>query len=507
MFENMINSFLSLFSYNRQKQWKRYLTEPAEVQREQWEMLLRKAQHTEYGKKYGFGGMRGYEDYAASVPLTDYEHLRPYIERMQNGEKDILWPGRVKYYAMSSGTTSTRSKFIPIPDEILENNHFRGGKDMLLIYLNRHPDSKMLMGKSLKLGGTTRYDAERDIYIGDLSGIMIDRLPFWAQYKSSPPDDISRIGDWHEKLELIRRRVIKEDIRSLVGIPTWFMKLLQQMLDETGKERVADIWPNLEVFFHGGISFQPYRAYFDRLIGKPDMRYMEIYNASEGFFALQSDLDDPGLQLMLDYRIFYEFIPMKDFRGTDSKRVIPLEEVEEGVNYALVISSASGLWRYIVGDTVSFTSLKPYKIKITGRTKHFLNIVGEEVVVENTDRALKRAAERFGLNIIDYTVSAVPPAPDRPGYHEWMIEFETPPADPEAFAAELDAFLRELNSDYDIKRTGNISLLPLKMHVARKGLFDSWMDRHNKLGGQHKVPRLTADRSFMEELLIMNNEQ
>ena len=506
MFENMINSFLSLFSYNRQKQWKRYKTEPYKVQAEQLDFLIQKAKNTEYGKKYDFASFDRYETFARNLPLTDYEHLRPYIERMQNGEKDILWPGRIKYYAMSSGTTSSRSKFIPITDEILENNHFRGGKDMLLIYLNRHPDSKMLLGKSLKLGGTSRYDSQRDIYTGDLSGIMIDRLPFWAQYKSSPPDEISNEPDWNKKLDLISRRVVHEDIRSLVGIPTWFMKLLQQLLEQTGKERVADIWPHLEVFFHGGISFEPYRAYFDRLIGHPEMRYMEIYNASEGFFALQDDMDARELQLMLDYRIFYEFIPMKDFRGTDSTHIIPLEEVKEGVNYALVISSASGLWRYIVGDTVSFHSTRPYKLKITGRTKHFLNIVGEEVVVENTDRALQRTASAFQTAIIDYTVSAVPPTPSHPGYHEWIIEFENPPSDPEAFAIRLDENLRELNSDYDIKRTGNISLLPLKMHVARPGLFDRWMAKHDKLGGQHKVPRLTADRSFMEELLEMNVE-
>lgn len=506
MFENILNSFISTLFYSRQRQWKRYVSEPEAVQAEQFRFLTSRGAQTGYGRHYGMFAGIDYKEFARRLPLTTYARLHPYIQRMQAGEKDVLWPGQVRYYAQSSGTTSTRSKYIPVPDEMLDDNHFRGGKDMILNYLSHYPDSKFLLGKALKLGGTTRRDRQKNIIIGDLSGIMIDRLPFWAQFRSVPSEEISLLPDWTEKIDRIKREVTREDVRAMVGIPTWFLKLLTGVLEMTGKKTLAGIWPNLEVFFHGGISFTPYRAQFDRLIGKPDMRYMEVYNASEGFFALQNEPKTRDLLLMLDYRIFYEFIPMKDFRGTDSTRVLPLEEVKTGEDYALVISSASGLWRYIVGDTVRFTSLRPYKLVITGRTKHFLNIVGEEVMVHNTDAALQRVCERYGVHSIDYTVSAVPPGPEGPGYHEWLVEFDRAPENTAAFARDLDDVLRELNSDYDIKRTKNISLSPLRLHIASPGLFDRWMARRNKLGGQHKVPRLSADRQYLEELLQMNGQ-
>ncbi len=505
MLENLVNSMLGYMAYGRLKQWKKYATVPGRIQDEQLSFLLKRGARTEYGRQYGFGELKNYESFARRVPLTDYGMLHPYIQRMQAGEKDILWPGRVRYYAQSSGTTSTRSKYIPVTDEILENNHFRGGKDMLLTYLNLYPDSKILYGKALKLGGTTRYVAGKDIYIGDLSGIMIARLPRWAQIKSTPPPEVALLADWTEKLDRIARQSVNEDVRSLVGIPTWFIKLLQQILENTGASAIAEIWPGLEVFFHGGISFAPYKHHFERLAGKP-VRFMEIYNASEGFFAMQDDPASPDLLLMLDYRVFYEFIPMDRFDGTASREVIPLTQVKPGVNYAMVITTASGLWRYILGDTVRFTSTAPYKIQITGRTKHFLNLTGEEVVVANTDRALRQTAEAFGLHVVDYTVSGVPPSPTQPGYHEWLIELADNPEDPAAFARLLDENLRRLNSDYDIKRHKNISLGPLKLHLARRGLFDRWLASKNKLGGQHKIPRLSADRSILEELLEMNRE-
>ncbi len=502
MFSPVLNGLAGLFFMKRQNEWKRYLHEPLELQDEQFQFLLKQGRKTQYGAKYGFGQIRSYEDYAANVPLSDYAALQPFIEKMMQGEPDVLWPGRIKYFAKSSGTTSARSKFIPVTPDILENCHFRGGKDMLMLYLQNYPDSKLLSGKVIKLGGSVESAGGNSI-VGDLSGIMINLLPFWAEMRSVPEEKIALIPDWEKKMEEIVKIAVKQDVRGLVGIPSWYLILLKRILDYTGKKNLMEIWPHLEAFFHGGIRFEPYKEQFEKLVGKP-LRYMNIYNASEGFFGLQDQVYETDFALTLDYDIFYEFIPMSEFRGLASEEIIPLSGVQTGVNYALVISSSSGLWRYIIGDTVRFTSVKPYRFELTGRTKFYLNIVGEEVIQDNAEKALAQAAAKHGVQVKEYTVAPVYPDASGPGYHEWMVEFVENPSCPEAFAKDLDDFLRKINSDYDVKRVGNISLLPLKLNVAREGLFYDWLKNKGKLGGQNKVPRLLDHRDVMEELLAMN---
>ncbi len=492
-----------LMNSRRNKIFQAYFQNPEEIQKQELRNLTSIASNTKIGKKYDFNKIKTYKDFSQSIPLHDYEGLRPEIERMLEGEPDVLWPGRVRWFAKSSGTTATRSKFIPISDEALEKMHFQGGKDMLMFYLKNVPDSKILTGKSLKLGGTVYHDKKKDIFIGDLSGILISRLPFWAEFQSVPEEEIALIPDWTEKINKIIEVSQNKDVRSLVGIPSWFQTLLSDLLNKTGKNHIKEIWPDLEVFFHGGIHFDPYRKGFEKMIG-PGVNYMEVYNASEGFFGLQNDLKQQDFLLMLDYLMFYEFIPMQSFDGTNSKEVLTLNEVTTDVNYALVISNASGLWRYIIGDTIKFTSLRPYKFIITGRTKHFINMVGEEVIVDNTEKALQIASEKHGVVIRNYTVAPIFMKEDEKGAHEWMIEFEKPPEDLRKFTEDLDQALRDINSDYDIKRNKDISLKLPVVHSARRGLFEDWLAKHGKLGGQHKIPRLKQSRDLMEELLEMN---
>ncbi len=503
MFSPVINRLAGLFFLRRQSEWKNYFTAPEKLQEEQFRFLIRKAKNTEYGRKYEFDQIDSYNKFNSKLPLTDYSVLHPYIEKMINGQPDILWPGRIKYFAQSSGTTSTRSKFIPISAEILEDCHYRGGKDMLMAYLQNNENTKLFGGKILKLGGSIKQKQQSEIIIGDLSGIMIDLLPFWAEMRSEPEENIALLPDWEEKIDKIVRKTSKEDIRGIAGIPSWYLLLIKSLLDYTGKKHLIDIWPELEVFFHGGIDFEPYRNRFEKLIGKP-INYMNIYNASEGFFGFQDDLNERPFILTLDYRIFYEFIPMEDFRGTSSENVIPLEGIREGVNYAMVISTASGLWRYILGDTVRFVSTRPYRFELTGRTKYFINIVGEEVIEDNTNKALAETARHFGTEIVDYTVAPVFPTEKTKGFHEWLVEFARPPENLADFEKMLDNELQKLNSDYEVKRRNNISLKPLKIHMAKPGLFYNWLKKHDKLGGQHKVPRLSSDRKIFDELLQMN---
>ncbi len=505
MLSPLINKLIQFFTAHRRKRIeKNYFQHPVDTQLNELKKLLHSARKTEIGGKYGFHSIRRYRDFADRVPLHDYAAIQSDIERMMNGESDVLWPGRIQWFAQSSGTTSSRSKFIPVSDDMLEKNHFQGGKDLIMFYLENVPGAKFLGGKSLKLGGTVKHDKKRNIFVGDLSGIMINRLPFWADYQSVPDEEIALIPDWQDKINRITEIAVRQDIRSLVGIPSWFQTLLTGILDKHNKKNIKEIWPNLEVFFHGGIHFEPYREGFKKLMGANDIHYMEVYNASEGFFGLQDDLSENRFLLMLDYLNFFEFIPMDAFDGVHSKKVLPLEEVKPGVNYALVISNASGLWRYIIGDTIQFTSVFPFKFIITGRTKHFINIVGEEVIVDNAEKALRQASEKHRITVIDYTVAPVFMQDNEKAAHEWMIEFDRPPADIAAFTLDLDRALQQINSDYEVKRTNDISLKMPVIHIARKGLFEDWLARHGKLGGQHKVPRLSQDRKLMEELLQMN---
>ncbi len=500
----LLNSLASWWFKKRLSDLEIFLYNPYDTQKAQMNLLLNRARNTCFGKKYGFGDIKKYSSFIRNIPLHNYESLFPYITRMMKGEKDVLWPGKIKWFAKSSGTTSAKSKFIPVSEEALESTHFQGARDVVAYYLSKYPQSKLLKGKTLKLGGSKRLLKIKDAYVGDLSAIMIDNMPFWTHMVTVPEKKTALLPDWEIKLKKIIDEALKSNLTGLAGVPSWMMMLLKEVLKKTKKKHLLEIWPDIEVFFHGGVSFAPYREEFQKLFPAPGFHYMEIYNASEGFFALQDMKKSEELLLMLDYGIFYEFIPMDEYNGVDSKKIIPLSQVKKGINYAMVISTNSGLWRYIIGDTVKFTSLSPYRIKITGRTKHFINVFGEEVVIENTDKAIEIAAGKTGASIREYTLAPVFMGREKKGAHEWIIEFERPPRDFEKFKIILDKTLQELNSDYQAKRYGDLTLDFPVIHKAKKNLFYTWLKQKDKLGGQNKVPRLSNERDFIEELLALN---
>lgn len=497
------NSVASWFLKKRLHQMELFLKYPHEVQNEILMRLVDTAKNTEIGKKYDFKSIRSYQDFADRVPVRVYEDIFQDIERARQGENNIFWPTPIKWFAKSSGTTNAVSKFIPVSVESLEENHYGGSKDLLMMYLNNNKDGKIFSGKSLRLGGSKENYFQHETVYGDLSAILIDNMPFWASYSSTPNTEISLMSDWETKMDAIVKSTIKENVTSLAGVPSWMLVVLQRILQETGKDNLLEIWPDLEVYFHGGINFDPYVEQYKKLIPKDDFFYYEIYNASEGFFAVQDSNDNKDLLLMLDYGIFYEFIPMNTY-GTPDEKVISLDQVEIGVNYAMIITTNAGLWRYKIGDTVRFTSVSPYRIRVTGRTKHFINAFGEEVVVENAEQALKKAAELTQAEISEYTAAPIFMVDDEKGAHEWLIEFNTFPNDLEKFRNCLDDHLRAINSDYNAKRTNNMTLNKLEINIAEPDLFYTWSKQNNKLGGQHKIPRLSNNREYLEELLILN---
>jgi len=503
---NFLNSIASWWFGKRLSDLRLFIKNPVNTQEEQLYLLLESAAGTRFGKQYGFERIGDIAGYQRTVPLQTYESLLPYIEAMMRGESDVLWHGKVKWFAKSSGTTAARSKFIPVTQEALEFNHYQGGKDVLAFYLHNYPDSKLLQGKTLKLGGSKKLLKHQEAYVGDLSAIMIDNMPFWANMVTVPEKKTALIADWEEKLDKIIAEALASNLTGLAGVPSWMLMFLKEVLRRTGKSHILEVWPQLEVFFHGGVSFAPYREAYRKLFPSSEFHYMEIYNASEGFFALQDRKDNDDLLLMLNYGIFYEFIPMSDYNGVDSTNVVALKDVEPGRNYAMVISTNAGLWRYILGDTVRFTSVKPYRIKITGRTKHFVNAFGEEVVIENADRAIENAARHTGAEIKEYTLAPVFMQTDRQGTHQWLIEFDKEPADFDKFVKLLDETLQALNSDYAAKRYKNMTMQSPVVEKARPGLFYDWLSRQDKLGGQNKVPRLSNDRRLIEELLQLNQK-
>lgn len=496
-----INSILSLFTQKRLAQIEYFKNNPVKVQRDTLQELLAKAANTEYGKKYHFSTILTAEQYRERLPVIHYEEISDEIRRMMEGGNNILWPEEVRWFAKSSGTTNAKSKFIPVSQSILEESHFRGGKDVIAIFNRLNPEAQVFSGKTLALGGSSEVSrSNNNCQFGDLSAIMISNTPFWANMMKTPDSSIMLMSNWEEKIEKICEITVKEDVRCLAGVPSWFLTVINKILEKTGKENLHEVWPNLELFIHGGISFTPYREQYKRLLPHPNMKYMETYNASEGFFGLQDDPDDPSMLLMLDYGIYYEFMPVSEI-GKKQPKTLLLEEVEPGVNYAMIITTCGGLWRYMIGDTISFTSTKPYKFKITGRTKLFINAFGEELIIDNATEALKRACEQTGANVFEFTAAPIFMDGGRKGAHEWLIEFDTPPEDPEKFAEILDRELQKLNSDYEAKRL--LSLERLRLHVARPGLFNEWLKEKGKLGGQHKVPRLWNDRTHIDELLKM----
>ena len=485
-----------------------FRTHPLEVQKELFEKMIPQAKDTEFGKKYGFTQIKTYVDFKKNVPLQFYEDIQPWVDRLMKGEQNLLWPSETKWFAKSSGTTTGRSKLIPVTKESLEGCHYKGGKDLLALYYTNLPNRKLFNGKHLIIGGSAQINhLSADSYFGDLSAIIVKNLPWWAEIRRTPSKEIALMTEWELKIEKMARNTIEQDVYILAGVPSWTMVLANKVLEITGKNNLKEVWPNLELFMHGGVNFEPYREEFKKLIPDPKMNYVETYNASEGFFGIQDQLESNELLLMLDYGIFYEFIPMSEFNGVQSSEIIELSQVELGVNYALVISTNGGLWRYIIGDTIRFTNNKPYRFKITGRVKNYINTFGEELIVENAEKAISYASQETGAQIREYTACPVYMAGSEQGGHEWAIEFVQQPTDLDQFVRALDQQLREINSDYDAKRYKDMVLAAPLVHNMPSGTFENWLKSIGKLGGQNKVPRLSNDRVIMEQILQQVNSQ
>lgn len=480
-----------------------FIKYPHDVQEEWFQSLIATAEGTEWGRKYYYNEIHTVEEYKKRVPIQDYDDIKPYVNRMIKGEQNLLWPSEIKWFAKSSGTTSDRSKFIPVSIEALEECHFQGGKDMLTIYCHNRPDNKIFTGKSVVIGGSSHINSfSSDSYYGDLSSIIIRNLPFWAEFKRTPNIEVTLNPNFEEKINEIAEITIKENVTSLAGVPTWNVVLANKILEITGKNNLLEVWPNLEFYSHGGVSFKPYIEQFKRLIPSEDMYYLENYNASEGYFGLQDLPNSEELLLMLDYGVYYEFLPVENL-DEEQPETLGLSEVELGKNYALIISTNAGLWRYKIGDTIKFTSLDPYRIIVSGRTKHFINVFGEELIVDNADSALREACQMTQANIRDYTAGPIYFKEKGAGAHEWIIEFERKPNDFLRFSEILDQALRKINSDYDAKRFKDMALSFPKIHIAPENTFYNWLKSKKKLGGQNKVPRLSNDRKYLDELLQM----
>jgi len=503
----IIPSIFKWLNHKRLEQINLFKKFPVETQQEVLHQLLTKSANTEWGRRYDYSSIASVKDYQGRVPIQSYEELIPYIERLKKGEPNILWPGEVKWFAKSSGTTFTKSKFIPVTRESLEDCHYRGGKDILTVYSSNRPDSRIFTGKGLILGGSHRVNNfSNDSLSGDLSAILIENAPFWVDLIKTPKTKIALLEDFEEKLEKITKLTINENVTNISGVPSWYIVLIKQILGYTGKKDLTEVWPNLEVFFHGGISFTPYRDQFRNYIPSKQMQYMETYNASEGFFGLQDDFSTNDMLLMLDLGIFYEFIPA-DKINSDNPPVFTIGEVEKGVSYAMVISTNGGLWRYLIGDTIIFTGLSPHKFIISGRTKHFINAFGEEVIIDNAERALEAACRETGAAVTEYTAGPVYIGAESKGSHEWLIEFEIKPSNILRFTEVLDKTLKSVNSDYEAKRYKDLNLVEPVVRILPPGTFYRWLREKNKLGGQNKVPRLANNREYIEEILKIVGEE
>lgn len=497
----IINSIFSWIMKQRIHQIELFIKYPVEVQEEWFRKLIQSGRFSEWGMHYDYASIKTISDFQSRVPVQDYESLKPYINRLRQGEQRLLWSGDVKWFAKSSGTTSEKSKFIPVTNDALEECHFKGGKDLLSIYCNNHPETGLFNGKLLSLGGSHQINSfDNDSFYGDLSAILLQNLPFWIQLFRTPEISIALMDEWEEKIELMALTTSKEDVTNISGVPSWTLVLLQRILEVTGKKNINEVWPNLELFIHGAVNFKPYREQFQRLIPKASMNYYETYNASEGFFGIQDRYQSEELLLMLDYGIFYEFIPMEDYTS-DNPKTLTLEQVKVGENYAIVITTNAGLWRYKIGDTVMFTSVSPFKIRITGRTAHFINAFGEELIVDNTERAISTTCMLTDSVVREYTACPVYYSDESCGAHEWLIEFEKEPDDITYFTNVLDQELKNVNSDYEAKRYKDMALRPPQVKVMPPYTFYKWLKSKEKLGGQHKVPRLSNDRKIVEAVL------
>ncbi|MDD2435979.1 MAG: GH3 auxin-responsive promoter family protein [Massilibacteroides sp.] len=502
---DILTKSLSLFFRNRLKEIDSFARKADEIQHKQLKRLLSAAKETEWGRRYDYKSILSYSEFKKRIPLQSYEDIKPFVNRMINGEKNILWPSSVRWYAKSSGTTNERSKFLPITHEILQDCHYQGGYDSVALYLRNNPQSRFFRGKGLILGGShSPSPLNHEAHCGDLSAVLLQNLSPMINWIRVPSKKIILMDEWESKMKAIVENTYNKNVNNLSGVPSWMLVLIKAVLQKTGREYLTEVWPNIEVFFHGGISFEPYREQYRALIPTDRMHYVETYNASEGFFGIQSDLTDNSMLLMLDYGIFYEFISVNELEAPNPS-VIPLEAVETGKNYAMVITTSGGLWRYLIGDTVRFTSVLPYKFVISGRTKHYINAFGEELMIDNADKALSRSCKETGAIVKEYTVAPLFFLERAKGRHQWFIEFEKKPTVPfSEFATLLDKHLKELNSDYDAKRYKEISLMDPEIIVAHPGVFYRWLKEKGKLGGQHKIPRLNNDRKHIEELLAIN---
>jgi len=501
-----ITSIVGKLFLPRQKQLESYLSHGEELQHEVLKKLIERAKNTEYGRKHLFNNVNSYEDFISNVSVNTYEELKGDIDRMRHGEEDVLWRGQVKWYAKSSGTTNDKSKFIPVSQDGLNHIHYQGGKDVVALYLMMNPGSKMFDGKGLILGGShsPNYNVANSL-VGDLSAILIENINPLANLVRVPKKQTALLSDFDIKRDRIARECMNLNVTNISGVPSWMLSVLVRVMEISGKKHLQDVWPNLEVFFHGGIAFTPYRSQYEQLITSPNMHYMETYNASEGFFGIQNDTADKSMLLMLDYDVFYEFIPMDEF-GNDNPTIVPLEGIEVGKNYAMLITTSCGLWRYMIGDTVSFTNKNPYKFVITGRTKYFINAFGEELIMDNAENGLDYACKITGAEVSEYTAAPVYMDSKAKCRHQWLIEFAKEPADINQFATILDKKLQELNSDYEAKRFHDVTLQHLEVVKARTGLFNDWLKSKGKLGGQHKIPRLSNSRKNLDELLELSSQ-
>jgi hypothetical protein len=495
----------AISSLARMRLWRieAWKNNPLDAQREVLQDLVTSAQYTEIGRKYNFSQLFNVRSFKEAVPIHEYEDLKPYIERTMNGEQNILWNTPIYWFAKSSGTTSDKSKFIPVSEESLQDCHFKAAKDVLTLYYQFNPDSELLTGKGLVIGGSHNINPmNNEAQYGDLSAVLLQNTPFWGHWLRTPDLSIALMDEWEGKIEMLANNTIKENVTSVSGVPTWTLVLFKRILQITGKKTIAEVWPSLELYMHGGVSFTPYKEQFQQLIGK-HIQYLEMYNASEGFFAAQDIPGSEGMLLFVDHGIFMEFMPVNEY-GKKDPQTVSLQDVELGKNYAMIISTNGGLWRYLLGDTIQFTSLNPFRIKVTGRLKHYMNAFGEEVIVDNSDKAIAIASQKTGAIVNDYTAAPVYFSAASNGAHEWLIEFEKEPVNIESFIKELDEALKSINGDYEAKRYKDIALRLPVVHSLKKGSFNEWLRNKGKLGGQHKVPRLSNERKLLEEILQMN---
>ena len=494
----ILTFFARFFLKPREKHISNFIKNTSKDQKQIFDSLINKGRNTYYGKKYKFEFIKSYEDYSSKVPVVDYEDFFVHIKKILDGEKNTIWPGQIKWLAKSSGTTNDVSKFIPVSQDSLDFNHMKAGRDLLSVYLRNNKKSKLFDGLALALGGSkqiTPFDEKKKIFTGDISAILLKNLPAWASYLRTPKMDLALMPEWENKIKLMAEVTSKQNITNLSGVPTWTIVLIKEVLKITGKKNILEVWPNLELFIHGAVSFVPYKNLFRDLIPSKAMNYLETYNASEGFFAFQDDPGSSSMLLLTNHGIFYEF------EDTKSKKITDITGVETDKDYALVISTFSGLWRYRIGDTIKFVSLNPYKILITGRTKHFINAFGEEVIVENTDRALSKTCQKLSLSFYNYSAAPIFITGEKRGAHEWIIEFIKEPKNKDSFVTLLDKELRKVNSDYDAKRYKDIAIKKPTVHFVSEGFFDHWLKTKNKLGGQNKIPRLANDRKYLDSML------